>query len=377
VALVAAAWVYGYLTSGAEVVPLVGQVLPGAVRVELSGFLYEGRAADGSLVGYAAVGSSPGYAGPIDILVGVSPAGEILGTRVVAQRETPGFFRRFAREGFFAQYAHAFLGRPLQLGKDLDGLSGATLSSEGIAAGIREAARIVAQEGLHAPLPAEQRTLRFGIPEIVLLLLFAAGYAGHRVQNAAVKRSVRRSTLLTGLIVLGFVYTAPLTIAHVVLLLSGYWPDWHNNAYWYLMIGGFMVVVTTQSKNPYCGWFCPFGAFQECLGALTGARSYRPRGLSVALKWAQRGLALAAVLLGLALRRPGVSAYEPYATLFDLTGTGVEWTLLVIVALASLVIYRPFCSYLCPIDPIVDWLTEVRRWLREVSCLWRTRRASD
>lgn len=370
-ALVAAAWVCGYVTSGSDIAPLVGGVLPGSSTIEARGSIFVGRSAGGTLVGYAAVGSAPGYGGPIDMLVGVSPSGEILGTRVVAQRESPGFFRRFGREGFFRQYAGAPITRTLRLGDDLDGLSGATLSAEGIAAGVRHAVRVIAQEGLHAPLPPERKRLQWGVPEIVLLLLFAAGYVGHRIERRSMKRAVRWGTMLTGMVVLGFVYTAPLTIAQIVVLVSGYWPDWHNNLYWYLLVGGVLFVTVADSKNPYCAWFCPFGAFQECVGAVTRAPVYRPRGLHEALKWAQRGLALTAVLLGLALRRPGISTYEPYATLFDLTGTGPQWALLVIITLSSLIIYRPFCSYLCPIDPVVDLVGEGRRWLREEWNAWR------
>jgi polyferredoxin len=188
---------------------------------------------------------------------------------------------------------------------------------------------------------------------------------------------VRWGTLLTGMIVLGFVYTAPLTIAQIVALISGYWPDWHNNLYWYLLIGGILFVTTTQSKNPYCHWFCPFGAFQECLSTLTGAKPYRPRGLGDNLKWMQRGLAFGAVLLGLVLRRPGVATYEPFEALFDLTGTTVQWLLLIVVVLASLVVYRPFCAYLCPLDPVVDYIAEVRRWMREIWQRWRMRPAKN
>jgi len=375
-ALIVAAWVYGYLTSGSDILPLVGGVLPGAASVEPNGSIFVGRSADGTLVGYAAVGSAPGYGGPIDMLVGVSPSGRILGTRVVAQRESPGFFRRFTSENFFRQYDGVPIMNTLRLGEDLDGLSGATLSAEGIAAGVRQAVRLVAQEGLHTALPPEQKRLQIGVPEIVLVLLFVAGYVGHRMQRSA-KRAVRWGTMLTGMIVLGFVYTAPLTIAQIVGLVSGYWPDWHNNLYWYLVVGGVLLVTAADGKNPYCAWFCPFGAFQECLGALTRAPVYRPRGVHEALTWVQRGLALTAILLGLALRRPGVSTYEPYAALFDLRGTGAEWALLVIITLASLVIYRPFCSYLCPIDPIVELVREGRRWLREEWNAWRSTLANE
>ena len=372
--LVAAVWAFGYLTSGADVAPLVSQVLPGADKIETRGALFVGtRASDGALVGYAAVGSAPGYGGPIDVLVGVDPQGEVMGVTVVTQRETPGFFRRLGQQNFLEQYSGATINQPLQLGNDLDAVAGATLSSEGMAASIRQAVQVIAQQGLNTPRPAASQPIKFGWPEIVLLLLFATGFVGHRLQNSAWKRRVRWGTLLTGMIVLGFIYSAPLTIAQVTALISGYWPDWHNNLYWYLLIGGILFVTTTQSKNPYCYWFCPFGAFQECLATITGAKPYRPRRWSGALKWVQRGLALAAIGLGLVLRRPGVAGYEPFATLFKLDGTPVQWILLIMVVLASLLVYRPFCSYLCPLDPVVEYVAEMRRWVREVWQAWRAR----
>ncbi len=378
IVLVAAAWLIGYAISGADVAPLVAEVLPGADRIVPTGTLYIGtRSSDGSLVGYAAVGSAPGYAGPIEVLVGVDPEGAIIGVKVVQQRETPGFFRRLDQEQFYDQYNTTTIQSPLQLKNDLDSVSGATLSSEGVAAGIRQAVRVIADEGFDRPLPPEQKPIQFGAPELILILLFAAGYVGHRLTNSRMKRRVRWGTLLVGMIFIGFVYTAPLTIAQIAALISGYWPDWHNNLYWYLLIGGIVFVTTTQSKNPYCYWFCPFGAVQECLAVLTGAKPYRPSRLSAALKWVQRGLAFVAVLLGLALRRPGVAGYEPFATLFDLSGTTVQWILLIVVVLASLIIYRPFCAYLCPLDPVVDFIAEMRRWAQEVWQRWRTRPAKS
>jgi polyferredoxin len=154
-------------------------------------------------------------------------------------------------------------------------------------------------------------------------------------------------------------------------LLSGYWPDWHNNLYWYLLIGGIIFVTTVEAKNPYCHWFCPFGAFQECLAVVSRPKRYYPRNLTQPLKWLQRGLALAAIVLGLALRRPGVASYEPFATLFDFRGTTIAWIFLTIIVFASLLIYRPFCRYLCPLDPVVDFIATGRRWLKEVWTQWR------
>ena len=64
-AVVVAAWVYGYFTNGIDVLPLVSEVLPDAARIESQGKLFVGYDKAGEVVGYAATGVAPGYAGPI------------------------------------------------------------------------------------------------------------------------------------------------------------------------------------------------------------------------------------------------------------------------------------------------------------------------
>lgn len=376
VALVVAAWVVGYFTTGADVAPLVPELIPDTAEVRTDNQLFVALDENGDVLGYAALGSAPGYAGPIEMLVAVDPDGNIIGTQVVAERESPGFFRLVTRSDLVAGYNGRAITTPLQLGQDLDAVTGATVSAEGVAAAVRAATRQIADGALNVSVPAEPTPIEFGWPEIILLLLFASGYLTHKWRNRVWKKRARWGTLIAGMIFLGFVYTVPLTITMIISLLSGYWPDWHNNLYWYLLIGGILFVTTVDAKNPYCSWFCPFGAFQECIAAVSKAKLYRPRELSETLKWVQRGLALAAIVLGLALRRPGVAGYEPFATLFDLRGTAVQWIFLALIVLASLLTYRPFCNFLCPLDPVVDFIAAVRRWLKEGWTRWRKQTAN-
>jgi uncharacterized protein with FMN-binding domain len=370
------AWVIGYFRKDSDALAFAYKVIPTAERVEQNGSLYIGRTADGeSIVGYAAVGEAPGYAGPIKVIVGMDLSGEILEVKIIENRESPGFFRLVASTGFIDQFLEQNVKSPLQLGTDIDGISGATLSSEGIAASTRQAVREIAVNGLNTSRPPEKKQIKFGLPEIVLIGLYAAGYFSHKQKNPKLKVRFRWLTLTTGMIVLGFIYTAPLTISQIIALLSGYWPDWHNNLYWYLLIGGILFVTTVDAKNPYCAWFCPFGAFQETLAAVTGAKHFRPRPWRKILTWLPRVLALTAIVLGLVLRQPGVAGYEPFATLFDLRGTAFEWILLAITILASLIFYRPFCSFICPIDPVVDFIHAIRRFGKDVRRQWQQKPA--
>lgn len=373
------AWFIGYSQANAEVESFLQEALPQATRIEkVNGDTYAAYATNSpeAMIGYITTGEANGYGGPMKVAVATDLEGTVLGLSVVEQRESPGWFSRvmasdYTKKLFGKSYTDAF-----ELDNDVDGISGATYTSRAIADAVRNGSRHIAGNTLGFDVPAEVTPkVQFGIPEIVLIALFAVGYVGHQRKFKYTKQA-RWISMLTGMIVLGFVYTNPLTISYINKFLLGFWPDWHTNLYWYLLIGGILFVTTVESKNPYCQWFCPFGAFQECMAAVSGAKPYRPRTLSDGLKWVQRGLSLTAILLGLALRRPGVAGYEPFATLFDLRGSMVQWALLIIVVLASLVMYRPFCNYLCPMDPVIDIIAATRRWIKETWSSWHAKPAN-
>lgn len=368
-AVLMGAWLLGGLHGEADIAHLVPNVLPGTISVQKNGDFYTGYAGDSSnskLIGYAAVGIASGYGGPLEVLVGVDPQGTIIGAQVVENRETPGFFRLLDRNHFLDQYLGATYEQPLQLGRGIDAVTGATLSSEGVAASIRRATRALASHEIGAQPPPDEQPVKFGLPEIMLVTLFAVGFFAHRSRHPKAKKWLRWGTLISGMVGLGFMYNRPFTLANVTSLLAGYWPDWHTNLYWFLLLGGILFVTTAQGKNPYCSWFCPFGAVQEVLGAVNGTKQYRPVKLHSALMWLQRGLAYSAIVVGLALRNPGATSYEVFGTLFDFNGTWPQWVLLILVLLASLIVYRPWCTYLCPLLPVVDYIGEVRRWIRDL-----------
>jgi hypothetical protein len=371
-----AAWLIGYFTTTSGAADLVRDVLPATTtQVSQRGDIFVGTDQAGQVTGYAGTGQADGYGGPVIMLVGISPDGVIIGARLVSHAESPGFFRLVEGSRLVPDYTGRPIGDPLQLGDDLDAVSGATLSAEGVAGAVRAAVRLIAAEGLDTTVPAAAQSVDFGLAEVCLILLFAAAFFASRVHSQKVKARLRWGTRLAGLVLVGFVYTMPLTITMVVSLLAGYWPDWRTHLYWYLLIGGILLVTAIDNKNPYCVWFCPLGAFQDCLSALSKAKTFRPRRLDTALKWTLRGLALTAIAVGLATRQPGLVGYEPYQALFDLRGSPAQWALLGMVVVAGLLTHRPFCHYLCPVRPVLDAIPAASRWVKEVGSRWLPRRA--
>ncbi|WP_119072110.1 FMN-binding protein [Aggregatilinea lenta] len=369
VAILLGAWLYGFTMTRSEIAPLVPNVLPTAHTVVKEGDVFVAYNASHEIVGYAAAADATGYGGPVYLLVGVDPDGEIAGIQVIEQRETPGFYALLRDNRFVQKFLGRKLDQPLVLGDDIDGVSGASLSANAVATAIwRSVAKIQTETAASASVP-----VRFGLPEVTLIALFAVSLLLPRLRKARHKNALRWAIMLISLVILGFIYNQPLTIANFASLLAGYWPTWQNHLYWYLMLGGSIGVVLFSGKNMYCHTICPFGTAQDCFARLGDAHPFSASGdskLTRRLRWVPRWLAVLALAMGLAFRQPGAASYEPFGTLFSLSAGFFPWMLLVIVLFTSMLLLRPFCTYLCPVKPALESVLYVRNRVRR---LWNTR----
>ena len=107
--------------------------------------VYAAREEGGALAGYAVPAAPGGYAGPVEMLVGVDMGGRVTGVWILRQRESRGFDRdnSFPRRNG-GSYLDAFIGKtgPFTVGKNVDAVAGATVSSEAVARGVSEAAEL-------------------------------------------------------------------------------------------------------------------------------------------------------------------------------------------------------------------------------------------
>jgi NosR/NirI family transcriptional regulator, nitrous oxide reductase regulator len=245
------------------------------------------------------------------------------------------------------------------------------MSAEGIAASTRQAVRFMAQQGLGSPLPPESKKIRFGIPEVTLIGLYAAGYFGHKHRSSIWKKRIRWGTMLTGMLVLGFVYTAPFTISQVISLLSGYWPDWHNNLYWYLLIGGIIFRHRLWMPKIHTATGSVHLARSRNAWRRSPAQNCTARAMVRFFHLAAAWTGLHGCLVGACHKKARHCRVRTICHLFDLRGGLIEVVILLIIVLASLLLYRPFCNYLCPLDPVYDFIAESRRWVREGWQAWK------
>lgn len=365
-----AAWFIGGAIKGSSVEAYLKQAFPTANNFEeTSPEIFSAKNAAGQNIGYVGIGKANGYGGPMRMAVAVDLNGQVIGMALVDSKETPSYLDKVFQTDYLENMLGKTYDQPFKIGKDIDGVTSATYTSTGIANAIRQATVDIAGEQLGLPIPTESKPqVVFGIPEMSLIALFAAGYLGRRKLVKKTKL-LRWGTLLVGMVVLGFVYNRPLTLSKINMFLMGYFPEWHTNLYWYLLLGGILFVFTADNRNPYCEWFCPFGAVQECMAAIGGAKTRVSRDQQKILDWVQRGIAWLAIVIALLLRNPGVTSYEIFGTIFQLNGSTLSFAVLGIVLIASLFSRRFWCRALCPIRPVEGFIRMVRAWIIE---LWKT-----
>jgi uncharacterized protein with FMN-binding domain len=366
-------WFIGNSRSGLELDGFFALAYPSAAQFErINDERFRVLGDEGNVIGYVATETSSGYGGPLRMAVAVTPDGQIASLAVVEHRETPAFVGRMRRSQLLDGLVRKKYSDAIMLDVDVDAVSGATYTSRAVTQSVGQAIHAVARSELNLTVPPEQREIVFGLPEIVLLALFATAVLQRRLLKGKQRKVARWITMLVGLVFLGFAFNSQFVLAHINMVLLGYWPDWQTHLFWYILIAGLLLFKARRDWNVYCYDFCPFGAAQDVLALVGGAKSRRVKWPKVLL-WSQRGLVITAVSLALIYRNPSFTSFEIFGTMFRLTGSNFQFVLLAIIVLLSLFLYRPWCRYLCPLHKnTMEGLFD--RCRKNLKMLWLSRR---
>lgn len=319
---------------------------------------------NGQPAGYAfytqhLVSGISGYGGPIHLLVGISPAGEIIKAVITAHQETPGFMGQI--NALLTSIAGSNIQTPIVIGKTVDGITGATVTSEAIADTLNAAfEKIAPLLSLERPETASQQTPLFYIFPVLtgMLLFFLAGWA-------CLKRKpvIRWAALLSGFVLLGLLAQNMLSTSHAAGLALFQLPSWAGNPLWYvLMIGA--VISCLIIGRVYCAGVCPFGFVEECLYAVN-TKLFRA-GMSPDqrtdsfCRWIKYIILAVILLLCLFYGQSGIGAVEVYITLFTASRSLPALILLLTVLAGSFFFMRFWCRYLCPFGAFLAAISQFR-----------------
>ncbi|AKG52960.1 transcriptional regulator-like protein [Dehalogenimonas sp. WBC-2] len=330
--------------------------------VDISDRLFFYTTLDGQEVGYATVNEGQGFKGLIQVAILWSENGILKKLHVLQEHEDANWWQMLVTNNYFDQYISREYTEPFIVGKDIDTVTGATFSSNGVATAVKESRFLVAQ-ALGNPFPKEQEAFNFGVKELAVTLGLVI-VALLRLHKSIPKyRWVRYVCLAFSLSIIGIWLTIPLNLSDIIVWLIGYVPNIHNQLYIFILVIGTIGLAIIFKKNFYCFWLCPFAAVQEIMHFM-GKFSIRPNPkLLHVLVQARYFLLWFALSLALLEKNASVSTFEPWGTLFTLHGVGLQWILVGVILLAALVIKNVWCYYLCPIGAVMDIILETRRWL--------------
>ena len=99
--------------------------------------------ADGNKIGYAFLALGVGYGGEISILVGLEDAETIKGIIIISHQESPGIGARITESDFTDKFTGVNIDNVAlkQEGGQIDGITGATISSKTVVDTVRETAK--------------------------------------------------------------------------------------------------------------------------------------------------------------------------------------------------------------------------------------------
>lgn len=118
---------------------ITNECIPGSCSVTQVKDRFIGYDKNGRKIGYAFRVSPAGYGGAIDMVVGIDTKGKVAGIKILSMRETPLLGMRASEPGFLRQFTGKTFRDPLLAKKDIDAVTGATITSQAVANGVKQA----------------------------------------------------------------------------------------------------------------------------------------------------------------------------------------------------------------------------------------------
>ncbi|WP_415536800.1 FMN-binding protein [Dehalobacter sp. 4CP] len=313
-------------------------------------------------IGFVAFGEANGYGGPLKIAVGIDLNGQIISTIIAEQSETPSYIAEIIQKGYLDKFKTAKVTSPFVLGVDLNGISGATISSKAIAKAIRNASHTVGKTDLNLEVKEINEPWNFGAAEAAVMLVFICAIIFSfftKQLNLLFKRklNLRLPIILCSMIVLGFWLNRPISMQYLTGAMLGFFPSIRENFLWYLILFTGIGLPLFTGKNIYCFWVCPFGGLQEIINKLCGVK-YRLK-IAKIFKVTRYFLLWLGIFLVIINNNTASGNIEPFGTVFGFKGTGFYWIELITVLVIGIFSYKFWCYFLCPIGAVMDLLCNV------------------
>ncbi|WP_236688450.1 4Fe-4S binding protein [Vibrio renipiscarius] len=309
---------------------------------------------------WVSFGNGIGYGGELTIGAVFTQSGVVETISLLSSKETSSYFAKIVEE----KLPESLLGKNIKTAIHIDAISGATLTSDAYSHALDQAADPV-REAIYGYRLSEQASTwsYFKWLDAAALVLFAVAVWVNRTRSEhKVKMNV--TLLAVSTLIFGFHSASLYSASTMGGLLYGSWISGVANYTPFILLALSIGYIFYYNRNVYCQSLCPFGAVQQCLAKVGNAKSSPVRHSFFV--WFPRVLLLITLCLGAYFRSPAAFVYEPFGIAFGMIGGMYLFVLTVMIILTSLVVRRPWCQSLCPINAMTDFLIFNKNWVKQV-----------
>jgi len=309
---------------------------------------------------WVSFGSGIGYGGALSVATVFLPDDKLHTIALLSSKETAPYFAKVSEE----KLPNALLGQSAKQAFSHDGVTGATLTSQAYISAVDSAADLLRQHkfgySLFEPTSPWQQLQWLDAAAVVF---FIAAVALNRSRSKH-KAKLNAGLLLGSTLVFGFYSASLYSVSTIGGMIGGAWLMGVANYTPFILLGLSIVYIGYYNRNIYCQSLCPFGAVQQCLAKVGNAKSSPIR--QPFFIWFPRLLLLVTLCMGAYFRSPAAFIYEPFGIAFGMIGGIYLFVLTIVIVLTSLVVRRPWCQSLCPINAMTDFIVFNKNWLKQI-----------
>ena len=315
---------------------------------------------DTNPIKWVSFGSGIGYGGELTVGSVFLPDGKVQSISLLSSKETSSYFDKVVEE----KLPEGLLGNSIEHLLKYDAISGATLTSQAYVHAVNQSADLIREQLYGKRLVSDSSILDYlKWLDFAAVIFFMSAVWINR-SRSVYKAKFNAGLLFGSTVLFGFHSASLYSSSTMGGLIFGSWISGVANYTPFILLILSVGYILYYNRNIYCQSLCPFGAVQQCLAKVGNAKSSPIRHQFFI--WFPRVLLLTTLCMGAYFRSPAEFIYEPFGIAFGMIGGMYLFVLTVMILLTSLVVRRPWCQSLCPINAMTDFIVFNKNWAKQV-----------
>ena len=298
-----------------------------------------------------------GYGGPFVIGIRIMEDGKVHEVFPLDHKETPAFAKKIEDARYPDQFVGKSVGDDFIVGVDISAVSGATVTTMAATEAIRNGAHLAAIEKFKLTPNWERVPWKFGLHEILILAIFVLAFIPQIYKQKPWKYIYMAATIA----IVGFYLNASISVGNIAGLALGYIPGIKDHVIWWILVVGTVLSIIILGKNVYCYRICPFHGIEYFLQKISGMKLNPSRALLKRTRTVVNFLLWLALMVIFLSKHPALGSFEPFAMMFSLNGTGIQWFILPMALIGSFFMSTFWCRFFCPCGQALTKLGQFRK----------------